>query len=60
MSERTRTAFHAVSGKDAVNILKTDEKRGLRGAEAEARLSKYGRNALKKGKKKSFFRRFLL
>ena len=60
MSEKTRTAFHAMSGKDAVEILKTDKAHGLRGTEAGARLSGYGRNVLQKGKKKSFLQRFLL
>lgn len=60
MSGKTRTAFHAMSGKDAVEILKTDQAHGLRGAEAGARLSRYGRNVLQKGKKKSFLQRFLL
>lgn len=54
------TAFHTVRGEEAVQILKSDRKSGLRAAEAEARLQKYGRNMLKKGKKKSLFRRFIL
>lgn len=62
MSKQTteNTAFHAMDAQEAVRILKSDTKAGLRTAEAEARLQKYGVNALKKGKKKSLFRRFIL
>lgn len=60
MSRTEHTAFHTVSGNEAVQILKTDREKGLNTAEAEARLLKYGKNALKKGKKKSFLHRFIL
>ena len=54
------TAFHAMDAQTALRALKSDGKTGLRTAEAEARRLKYGGNALKKGKKKSLFRRFIL
>ena len=60
MSKNEQTAFFAMSGTDAVKILKTDRERGLRGAEAEIRLRQCGKNALKKGKKKNFLQRFFL
>ncbi|MDD7646368.1 MAG: cation-translocating P-type ATPase, partial [Ruminococcus bromii] len=54
------TAFHAMDAQTTLRALKSDGKTGLRTAEAEARRLKYGGNALKKGKKKSLFRRFIL
>ena len=54
------TAFHAMDAQAVLHALKSHENTGLRTAEAEARRMKYGDNALKKGKKKSLFRRFLL
>ncbi|MBQ2668480.1 MAG: calcium-translocating P-type ATPase, PMCA-type [Clostridia bacterium] len=52
--------FHTISPQEAVEQLRTDDKNGLRTAEAEARLRRCGENALKKGKKKGFLQRFML
>ncbi len=60
MANRKNAAFHALSVKDAAEILKTDIEAGLRSAEAAARLQKYGKNKLEKKKKKNFFQRFML
>lgn len=60
MSKTESTAFHAVSADDAVKILKTDSERGLDSAQIAVRMSKYGRNLLKNGRKKSLIRRFML
>ena len=62
MSKQTteNTAFHAMDAQEALRILKSDRESGLRTADAEARLQKYGPNALKKGKKKTLLQRFIL
>ena len=62
MSKQTteNTAFHAMDAAEALRILKSDRESGLRTADAEARLQKYGPNALKKGRKKTFLQRFIL
>ncbi len=62
MSKQTteNTAFHAMDAQEALRILKSDRESGLRTADAEARLQKYGPNTLKKGKKKTLLQRFIL
>ena len=62
MSKQTteNTAFHAMDAAEALRILKSDRESGLRTADAEARLQKYGPNALKKGRKKTLLQRFIL
>lgn len=62
MSKQTteNTAFHAMDAAEVLRILKSDRESGLRTADAEARLQKYGPNALKKGRKKTFLQRFIL
>ena len=62
MSKQTTedTAFHAMDAAEALRILKSDRESGLRAADAEARLQKYGPNALKKGRKKTLLQRFIL
>ena len=56
MSKQTteNTAFHAMDAAEALRILKSDRESGLRAADAEARLQKYGPNALKKAERKRF------
>ena len=62
MSKQTteNTAFHAMDAAEALRILKSDRESGLRAADAEARLQKYGPNALKKGRRKTLLQRFIL
>ncbi|MGN0479722.1 MAG: calcium-translocating P-type ATPase, PMCA-type [Hominenteromicrobium sp.] len=55
-----QTAFHAMDAETVLRTLKSDGKTGLRTAEAEARRAVYGENALRKGRKKSLFKRFIL
>ncbi len=58
--QTTETAFCALDASEALRILQSDRNSGLRTAEAENRRKRYGANALKKGRKKSLLRRFLL
>ena len=57
MSNKEKTAFHALSSAETAALLKTDPGKGLHPAEAAARLKKYGRNRLEKKKKRSWIRK---
>lgn len=52
--------WHNISAKEAVRILKTDEKQGLTNAQAAKRHERYGKNILRAKKKQSIIIKFLM
>lgn len=56
--EQKRQAFYTQSEDSVLEALETNKK-GLTSAQAEQRLSEYGRNELEEGEKKSLFQKFL-
>ena len=58
-SPGTKPSWHALDAARAAEVLRTDLAAGLEPAEAEARLARYGPNALPEEKSKSVFRMFL-
>ena len=58
IAEKKTIAFETLSKHQTLELLKTDEEKGLTQAEAEKRLALYGENKLKEKKKKSWFKIF--
>ena len=56
----TEAKFHAMTAEAAVKALKSDAKTGISESEAKKRLNLYGENRLKKGRKTSFAKKFIL
>ena len=52
-------AFHAMEGAEAVHLLQSDKEQGLQPGDAAVRLRSYGKNEIRRGKRKNWLQKFL-